>query len=230
MYYRCSWRKGRCPDKAVREEVVAEQFGDMLDALHFDPEALTWIGEELRADDKAAERERERDARRLQTELDRLQRRQETLYDDRLEGRIDVEFFGRMSDKMRNEEARIQDRLRTLEAAQAPEVDQAVETLELARNAKRLYDLQQDPLQKRRLLNFLCSNSTWKGGKLTVEYRQPFDVLAVAARSGNGGRGGFSAECPYWQAHRVSFRTLCLAPTPELRVVFEQLAMLPMAG
>ena len=33
-------------------------------------------------------------------------------------------------------------------------------------------------LQKRRLLGFVLSNCTWKGGELTATYRQPFDLLA----------------------------------------------------
>jgi len=37
--------------------------------------------------------------------------------------------------------------------------------------------------EKRKLLDFVLSNSVWKNGKLLAEYRQPFDVLAVAAAS-----------------------------------------------
>jgi hypothetical protein len=31
--------------------------------------------------------------------------------------------------------------------------------------------------EKRRLLNFLLSNGSWKDGKLTVVFKQPFDML-----------------------------------------------------
>ena len=33
--------------------------------------------------------------------------------------------------------------------------------------------------EKRRLLNFVFSNSTWKNGKLIPAYRNPFDLLAL---------------------------------------------------
>ena len=33
--------------------------------------------------------------------------------------------------------------------------------------------------EKRRLLNLVFSNSTWKAGHLTPKYRKPFDLLAV---------------------------------------------------
>jgi hypothetical protein len=34
--------------------------------------------------------------------------------------------------------------------------------------------------EKRRLLDFVVPNCSWKGGTLTPEFRQPFDMLAVA--------------------------------------------------
>ena len=34
-------------------------------------------------------------------------------------------------------------------------------------------------MEKRRLLDFVFSNSTWKHGKLIPNYRKPFDILAV---------------------------------------------------
>jgi hypothetical protein len=52
-----------------------------------------------------------------------------------------------------------------------------VRLIELARNAQRLFE-KQDSREKRRLLNFLVSNSSWRGGELTVTLRQPFDLIA----------------------------------------------------
>ena len=50
-------------------------------------------------------------------------------------------------------------------------------------------------------------------------YRKVLDPEELGARRGNWH--------PSWQGVRDSFRALCLEPTPELRVVFEQLARLP---
>jgi len=33
--------------------------------------------------------------------------------------------------------------------------------------------------EKRKLLNFVCSNSIWKDQTLTATFRQPFDLLAI---------------------------------------------------
>src|SRR5215213_6673144 len=37
----------------------------------------------------------------------------------------------------------------------------------------------QDSSEKRKLLNFVCSNSIWKDHTLTATFRQPFDLLAI---------------------------------------------------
>ncbi len=50
--------------------------------------------------------------------------------------------------------------------------------LELSKNAYFLYK-QQDSSEKRKLLNFVCSNSVWKGHTVTATFRQPFDLPAI---------------------------------------------------
>ena len=63
---------------------------------------------------------------------------------------------------------------------------EGVQLLELARNAQKLFE-QQEPREKRRLLNFVLSNCTWQDGAVVANFRQPFDLLAetnaIAARA-----------------------------------------------
>ena len=67
-------------------------------------------------------------------------------------------------------------------------LEEGVRLLELAQRAHRLFQ-KQEPREKRRLLNFLPSNCSWKGGEVTAVFRQPFDMLAdanVARREWDG--------------------------------------------
>jgi site-specific DNA recombinase len=57
--------------------------------------------------------------------------------------------------------------------------EEGIMLLELSRRAARLFESQPER-EKRKLLNFVLSNCTWKSGELVVRYRQPFDALAVA--------------------------------------------------
>ena len=53
-------------------------------------------------------------------------------------------------------------------------LEDGVRLIELAQNAQRLFE-KQNSREKRRLLNFLVSNSSWQDGELNVALRQPFD-------------------------------------------------------
>jgi site-specific DNA recombinase len=79
-----------------------------------------------------------------------------------------------------------------------------VRLLDLAHDARRLF-AKQEPQEKRRLLNFVLSNSTWKNCQLSVTFRQPFDLLvqttAIVA-GGNPGRGLNSPGHPGWLANQ----------------------------
>ena len=60
-------------------------------------------------------------------------------------------------------------------------MDEGVQLLELALNAQKLFE-QQEPREKRRLLNFVLSNCTWEEGDVVATFRQPFDLLAQTKR------------------------------------------------
>lgn len=53
---------------------------------------------------------------------------------------------------------------------------------QLAQRAHELFE-NQPATEKRKLLDFVVSNCIWKNGDLVAEYRQPFDVLAIAVAS-----------------------------------------------
>jgi hypothetical protein len=75
--------------------------------------------------------------------------------------------------------------MRDLEAHQTANrsyIDVGAQLLELAHAAPVLFE-SQPPAEKRKLLNFVLSNCTWKACELTAKYRQPFDVLGVAVAS-----------------------------------------------
>jgi site-specific DNA recombinase len=48
--------------------------------------------------------------------------------------------------------------------------------MELASRAHELF-LKRGPAEKRQLLKFVVSNSTWADGRLSVSYRPPFDLI-----------------------------------------------------
>lgn len=93
-------------------------------------------------------------------------------------GFIEPDFFERKAREWRQTQKRLADQIAEYENASHDYVHDGVRLLELAKKAYFLFK-QQPPSEKRKLLNFVCSNSVWKDQTLTATFRQPFDLLAV---------------------------------------------------
>jgi len=79
-------------------------------------------------------------------------------------------------------------------------LDGGVRLVELAQNARRLFERQQ-PREKRRLLNLVLSNCSWEDGEITAAFRRPFDMLAKAARAAarvEAAEGAEKAKSEIW--------------------------------
>ncbi len=177
VYYHCTGNKGKCPGKWAREEEVARQFAQVISAIKMDNEVMGWIIAALKeshADTKQYHADR---MATLLAQYEKLERRLDAMYEDKLDGRIDQNFYDRKSSAWKNEQDDILQKIEKLQTANRSYLDEGVKLLELAQRAVILYENQTEQ-EKRRIINFVCSNSSWKDGRLYANYRQPFDILA----------------------------------------------------
>ena len=179
VYYHCTGYKTKCPDPYTREEVLEERFADLLKGLVFDHEVLGWVTEALRQSHADEKRYHDEAISRLRAEYTKLQNRIDAMYVDKLDGRVDTTFFDRKATEWRGEQDRLLRSIEEHQTANRTYIDEGVRLLELAHRAYELFQ-KQEPHEKRRLLNFLLSNCTWKGGELQAAFRQPFDMIAVS--------------------------------------------------
>jgi site-specific DNA recombinase len=85
--------------------------------------------------------------------------------------------------------------LREIERHQSADqsyLEEGITIPEIAQNAQRLFENEQ-PMEKRRLLNVVVSNSTWADGEKAT-LREPFGFIAKMAKftSGGGSENGAS--------------------------------------
>jgi site-specific DNA recombinase len=136
------------------------------------------------------------------------------MYIDKLDGKIGGDFYEKFAGDWREKQCRLQREIDRHEAAEQSYMDEGVQILELAQNAQRLFE-QQEPRQKRRLLNFVLSNCSWDDGEVVATFRQPFDLLAettaIIARQ-NAGNTANSAKRESWLPFLNAYRTMCMAP------------------
>ena len=181
IYYHCTGYKGKCNEPYVREEVLEEKFAGLLKELTFDDEILDWIRHALRESHSQERREHEAAAKRLQDEHDLLQKRIHGAYIDKLDGVIDAVSFENMAAEWKAEQDRCQRDIELHKHADRGYIEEGVRLIELAQNAGRLFE-KQEATEKRRLLNFLVSNCSWRNRELSVTLRQPFDLIAGIAK------------------------------------------------
>jgi site-specific DNA recombinase len=199
---KCQGNPASCRRKYVREEALEAQFTELLGRLTFDDEVLEWVRDALHASHADERRDHEEAIRRHQAEYKRLQERINAMYVDKLDGVVDTAFFEKMSAQWRDEQNRCLREIEQHQEADRSYMEEGVQLLELAQNAQKLFG-QQEPREKRRLLNFVLSNCTWEDGEVVANFRQPFDLLAkttAAAALATANETAKSAKTEIWLA------------------------------
>ena len=178
VYYHCTGYRGKCPEKYVREEELARQFGEALGLIRMDKEVLEWVVTALKESHGDEKRYHDEMIGKLQKEYQKLQDRIDAMYVDKLDAKITQEFFDRKNSDWRTEQAEILRKIEKHQNANSSYLEEGVQLLELTQKAVNLYE-KQEMKEKRRILDFVFSNCLWKDGALIPNYRKPFDVLAL---------------------------------------------------
>jgi hypothetical protein len=93
VYYHCTGNRGKCPEKWVREEEVARQFGNAISTLKIDEDVLDWVVTALKESHADEMNYHMEISAGLKTQYDKLQRRLYAMYEDKLDGKIDQKIF-----------------------------------------------------------------------------------------------------------------------------------------
>jgi site-specific DNA recombinase len=178
VYYHCTSYKGKCPEKYVREEEMARQFGEALRLIRMDKGVLEWVVMALKESHGDEKQYHDEMIGKLQKEYRKLQDRIDAMYVDKLDAKIAQEFFDRKNSDWRTEQTEILGKIEKHQNANSSYLKEGIQLLELAQKAASLYE-KQEMKEKRRILDFLFSNCLWKDGTLVPNYRKPFDMLAL---------------------------------------------------
>jgi site-specific DNA recombinase len=155
---------------------------------------------------------REQAVQQRKTERDRLQARVETMYLDRLDGRISAEFLDEKSKVWRDQQKDVEARINQLATTGLRSATEAVQTMGTVSAACAVFNDAQ-PEQKRVLTASLMQNPTLKAGKFESSWKSPFDVLALsnsASRTNEREKAGSGREIEIWLPVVDAFRTLPL--------------------
>jgi len=114
------------------------------------------------------------------------------MYRDRLDGRIDAEFFDLHAAEWRREQDVVRGKIRDIQYAAPAPVDQAIDVLQLTSRAAELF-LMQPAHEQRHLLQVVMQKAAWQNGMLRTTLFEPFEILRhsnqASARKENGDAG-----------------------------------------
>jgi hypothetical protein len=178
VYYHCTGYRGKCHERYAREEHLTNCFAQRLRELVIAREIIEWLRDELVHIDLTEQAAREQALRRYQADLDRLQKRLDTLYEDRLDGRIDADRYDRKAAEIHEDQQRIRTKVSECRGA-LPSAKEALKLISLTSKAAELF-LEQSGSEQRKLLRLVMGNSVWQAGELRMSFQPPFDQLQLS--------------------------------------------------
>lgn len=194
VYYHCTGNRGKCPEPYTRQEIFTGAFAGILQQLVIPPTILEWLGDAVLASDRTEQAAREQAIKWLQGQHERIEARIETMYMDKLDGRITQEFFDKQSFTWRGEQEGLLRKIQNIQKATPAPIDRAVDMLRLTSRASELF-LKQSAAEQRRLLQVVVEKAAWQGGVLRTSLFEPFEILRHSNQKSsrkekeNGGSG-----------------------------------------
>ena len=138
---------------------------------------LSWLEGTVAESDQTEKGAREQALKRLKAEQVRLQAQIETMYLDRLDGRITAEFFDAKSKQWRERQKEVEMRMRQLETTALRTATEAVEIMRSLSDACSTF-ADQASQKQRALASALAQRATWKAGKFEMTLKEPYQILA----------------------------------------------------
>jgi DNA invertase Pin-like site-specific DNA recombinase len=178
-YYHCTEGRGRCDDPYVREEKMIGELTCVVEHLVIAPDTLAWLEGIAIESDKNETGAREQALRQLKAERDRLRARIETMYLDRLDGRISAEFFDAKSKEWREQQQQIEARMNQLSSTGLRSATEALQMMKGVSDACAGF-AEAQPQQQRAIATALVQNATWKAGKFESSWKSPFDKMSLS--------------------------------------------------
>jgi DNA invertase Pin-like site-specific DNA recombinase len=183
VYYRCSHGRGKCSLPYMREQEVSDRMGGVLKDIYVPETVAETIVASLSSDRARAESERQKRMDATQQRIATLRTRMDQMYEDKLDGKIDDEFWARKMNEWREQERRLESEFSRFKVeVTADSVLTAKYILELANQAHSLY-LTRNHAERAQLLKRVLLNCNTDGVSLWPIYRYPYDLISERAKN-----------------------------------------------
>jgi len=180
FYYRCSKSKDpHCPQANFTQKEVENILAQGLDDLYVTDEVIAQIKNELKRVGGEQTVKTKNEQRRLQGLIARTLNEIDIIYQDKLNGTLTPEEYINWKAKKQDELIGYEDELHQLGKENLKFKDQALQVVEIIKNFKKIYDVQ-DGKGKSEILNVILDRCVVKGqrGEESVfSFKTPFNYV-----------------------------------------------------
>ncbi len=189
-YYRCTnGKRVHVGEQNITEDAIMAQLSSAVDAIAITEDLATAIAHALGETHRKAQAAKDREVEGYRRQVAELEAKEDALVDLRLARGLDDEAFRRQLDRIRRDRDRAFDALQQAQRqVDGAYLVTAQRTLELAKNAKRLWEARTRE-ERRDLLAKLLWNPVLEGRSVRFDLRKPFRILAEMRQSEDW-RGG----------------------------------------
>ncbi len=189
VYGHCNHYR-KCDQKKWSKEpdVESQLKKSFIDLKLNNPKIADWVLKALKDSHKDEIEYHASKQNELQKSLEKIQNRMETLYDDKLDGVINVDFYSRKAETLTQEKERLLKEIRNLSKTNSNYYQNSIDIYGLSQNAYKTYLEAKDLDTKRRLLKLMFENLYLDEGKLLFKYTRPFELLQKAVCTTNSSK------------------------------------------
>jgi site-specific DNA recombinase len=183
IYYHCTgFKGGDCKKHYIPEEALKEKLGEVLKQIEIQDDKLEQIKEALRHSHKNTREYNDATITTLSAQKERIKKRLDQAYLDKLDGRITESFWQAKSKEWSDEIEILSIKINAHESSNVNYYENGVKILELAKKAYSLYKVASAE-EKRKLIGIILSNCYLDGENLRPAYKKPFDLIREMADS-----------------------------------------------
>lgn len=185
IYYSCTNAKGTCKKIYIREEPLIETLSNYFDHIALSEQQIADVTAYLKKIHESESLFHTESLIALRKEQDRIQKRINQMYDDKLDGLIDEKMY---LDKVKDYKVRqveITEQMTRHEKADHNFYVTANMVMNLAARVKEIFESSEVD-EKRQLLNFVFQNLKLDGKNLSIDTCEPFTTLVDYKKSPKG--------------------------------------------
>jgi site-specific DNA recombinase len=179
VYYHCSHYHQECTQKRYfLEGEIEEQLFDAFNVFSaITAEEAEQIKTKIKANHAQEIEYKENTLRTLNDSYNRSQKRLDNLYDDRLDGKISMEFWEKKQSEIKQEQEAVLQQISKMKSEEAKYFEIWLNILDLATRAQEIYE-KRNPEERRLLLSHIFSNMELSDEKLNYTLKKPVEALA----------------------------------------------------